>query len=211
MRVLAFGDSIMYGAWDTEGGWVDRLKREAHQQVVESQGKTKLQIINLGIGGDTSSKILKRMPHEIAARQSTSWQFAMLFSFGTNDQRSLNGIVETPLEQFELNVRQTIELARKHTAKILFVGAPPLSAATVMLKGKEYSDERLQEYDQFLRSIVEAEGLPFVPTRPAFEQANKAELFGYDLHPNDVGHALIAKIVKPELWKLLDNTIDSKQ
>lgn len=27
MRILVFGDSIVYGAWDTEGGWAERLKK----------------------------------------------------------------------------------------------------------------------------------------------------------------------------------------
>ncbi len=63
MRVLIFGDSITYGAWDTEAGWVERLKREAHRQTIQSEGKSKIQILNLGIGGDSSTKILKRMQY----------------------------------------------------------------------------------------------------------------------------------------------------
>lgn len=27
MRVLVFGDSITQGFWDTEGGWVERLRK----------------------------------------------------------------------------------------------------------------------------------------------------------------------------------------
>ena len=26
-RILIFGDSITYGAWDKEGGWVQRLRK----------------------------------------------------------------------------------------------------------------------------------------------------------------------------------------
>ncbi len=105
MRVLIFGDSITYGAWDTEGGWVDRLKRIAHTRTVDSKGQVKLQIINLGIGGDTSTKILKRLSNEIDARKSASWPFVFVFTFCANDERSIQGNVETPIEQFETNAK----------------------------------------------------------------------------------------------------------
>lgn len=54
MRILIFGDSITYGAWDSEGGWADRLKRWAHQHYLANG--TKLQVINLGIGAILARK-----------------------------------------------------------------------------------------------------------------------------------------------------------
>jgi lysophospholipase L1-like esterase len=90
MRILVFGDSIAYGAWDTAGGWVDRLKSDAHRQTVASRGLRKLQIVNLGIGGDTSTKILKRVPAEIEARFLTGWPLVLVFGFG---QTTLEAVV----------------------------------------------------------------------------------------------------------------------
>lgn len=203
-RVLFFGDSVTYGAWDTEAGWVERLKREAHKQTVESSGASKLQIINLGIGGDSSTKILKRMPAEIEARYSPSWPFVFVITFAANDERTKDGVIETPMEQFEANVTAIIKLARQHTDKILFVGTPPIGKPEVELKGQAYSDERLKEYEDRLRAIVDKEGLPFVPIRPVFEQAGIDKLFSYDfIHPNDEGHKLIAETVRPKLGELL--------
>lgn len=204
MRILVFGDSIAYGSWAAEYGWVELLKREAHRRTVESGGSTKLQVLNLGIGGNSSTKILQRMASEIESRYSASWPFAFIFSFGTNDERSMNGEVETSIEQFETNVRAIIGEARAHTEKILFVGTPPLGQPVALFKGREYSDERVRDYEERLKIILKIESIPFVPVRLAFEQAGLSALYSYDhLHPNDKGHQLIAAAVLPELDKLL--------
>ncbi len=204
MRVLVFGDSITYGAWDTEGGWVERFKKDAHRQTVESGGGKKVQVINLGIGGDSSTKILKRMKAEIEARYSASWPFVFIITYGANDERSTDGKVETPLEQFESNTKTIISLAKTHSDKILFVGALPIGRETVTFKDKEYSDQRIKEYEEALRRLVEGAGLEFLPVRQTFEQASTDELYSYDyIHPNDKGHKLLYQIVKPKLEELL--------
>lgn len=204
MRVLVFGDSIAYGAWDTEGGWVERLKQDAHSQTVNSKGATKLQVLNLGVGGDSSTKILKRLQVEIDARRSTSWPFIFVFTFGANDERSVDGKPETPIEQFRSNVEKIIETAKKYTQKILFVGTPPLGRPTILFKGQEYSDERIREYEKCLCSVLQKYYVTFVPIRPVFEQAELQDLYSYDhLHPNNTGHKLIAAEVKKELSSLL--------
>lgn len=206
MRVLVFGDSITYGAWDTQAGWVERIKCTAHEQTVQSEGKNKVQVINLGIGGDTSTKILKRMPAEIESRYSASWPFVFVITFGANDERSIDGKIETPVEQFEANVKEIIALAKQHSDKILFLGIPPIGKPVVEFKGQEYSDERVKEYEQRLQAIVEDAGLPFVPIRPVFEQAGLDSLYAYDfIHPNDKGHQLIADTIQPRLQEILAN------
>lgn len=197
MRILVFGDSIAYGSWDTEGGWVERLKREAHQNTVESEGKNKQQVINLGIGGDTSTGILKRLQNEVEARKSASWPFMFVITCGTNDQRMREGAIETPLDQYTENIKEIITLAKQYTDNIVFLGLPPLMQPSVMLKGSEYSDERIKLYEERLRSIVEASRLPFLPIRPVFEKVGVENLFCYDgAHPNNQGHALIASVLR---------------
>jgi lysophospholipase L1-like esterase len=207
MRILVFGDSIAYGSWAAEYGWVELIKREAHKRTVESKGSTKLQVLNQAIGSDCSSKILQRMECEIKSRYSASWPFVFIFSFGTNDERTLDGTVETSIEQFEENIKAIIRTARVYTDRILFVGSPPIGQPDAVFKGQEYSDERLKTYEERLRSVVQAENIPFVPIRPVFEQAGPDGLYSYDhLHPNDAGHMLIAAAVLPELDKLLSST-----
>ena len=203
MRILIFGDSIAYGAWDTEGGWVERLKRILHAEVVQSNGTIERQVFNLGVGGDTSADILKRMSAEIEARRSTKWPFVFIFTFGTNDERFSEGVPEISAEEFAANIEKIIAIAKQYTEKILFVGEPPLSKQLITFSGREYSDERINEYEQITHGIVANANIPFVPIRPAFEAAGPETLFSHDgLHPNDKGHQLIAETVQSALAEI---------
>jgi lysophospholipase L1-like esterase len=204
MRILVFGDSIEYGAWDTEGGWVDRLKRIAHQSTVDSEGANKLQIINLGIGGNTSADILARMESEIKARYSKSWPFVFIFSYGTNDERLVDGKVQLTIDQVLENTKNIIETAKKYTDKILFIGCPPLPQESVILKDNEYSDSRIKAYESAIKDVLVSQDIEFVDIRSAFERNSPADLFCYDnIHPNNNGHKIIADTVWPEFERLM--------
>lgn len=199
MRILVFGDSITYGAWDSEGGWADRLKRWAHRRYLEKG--TKLQLINLGIGGDTSTKILARMENEIKARHSASWPFMIVLMVGSNDGRVREGVVEVPLDEFSANYREIVKIAESYTDKIITVGLPPLGRPEVDFKEMQYSDASLERYDSEIRAIAGEYDLPFVDVRPVF---TAKDAFSPDLlHPNDKGHEIICDAVKAEIEKLL--------
>lgn len=203
-RVLVFGDSIAYGGWDTEGGWVERVKKDAHKATTDSLGETKTQVLNLGIGGNSSSKVLDRFENETAVRCSPSWPAIILFSFGANDQRSFKGKCENDLELFKENTRNLIELAKKYSSKIAFIECPPIGDEVVMFKGWEYSNVRLREYMDAQKNIVTAAGLPFIETWGKFDQQDS---YVYDnLHLNDKGHEILHKIASTELQKLLGET-----
>lgn len=198
IRVLVFGDSIVYGGWDTEGGWVDRVKREAHKATVDTDGETRIQVFNLGIGGDTSRKILARIRGEIEARLSKTWDTKIILSFGINDGRTKDGVVEVPLDEYRENSQKIIEIAKSYTDKLLVVGNPPIGDEIVIFKAFEYSDERNRQYDMTLREVAEAAGVSFLSSRELFEEANKGSLNAYDeLHLNNDGHEIIAGAVKP--------------
>lgn len=200
-RIVVFGDSVAYGAWDSEGGWVDRLKRWAHQVTIESAGETKLQVFNLGIGGDTSTGIARRIEAELAARQSASWPLAVVISYGANDERTTDGTIETDLETFKATTRRIIAAAQKHTEKPIFVGSPRLVETVLTFKGREYSDERLAAYEAAQREIVEAAGIPYVEIRSLFDNDN---YYAFDkIHPNNNGHVVIFEAVKAKLSEIL--------
>ncbi len=81
---LFFGDSITYGEYDgVFGGWVDILKRYALQKFHEGNGD-ELILFNLGIGGETTEGLLKRMPVELEARNSADGNLIFI-SYGAND------------------------------------------------------------------------------------------------------------------------------
>ncbi|MCL2095162.1 SGNH/GDSL hydrolase family protein [Candidatus Saccharibacteria bacterium] len=202
-RVLVFGDSLAYGAWDEEGGWVERLKRMAHRRTVESAGEFKMQVLNMGIGGDTSSKILARVEAEIAPRQSAGWTPCLIFSYGVNDERTQDGSSEISIAELEKNTKSIITIAKKYTDHIIFLEMPPIPSGAVIFKGKEYSDSRTAEYESKIKSVAKKLGADWLPAREKFEQAGLDSLYSYDnLHPNDRGHEILASIVAEKLGLL---------
>jgi len=202
IRVLVFGDSITYGGWDTEGGWVERVKKQAHKMTVETEGKTKIQVFNLGIGGDTSRKILVRIQNEIEARLSKTWDMKIILSFGINDERSKDGIIEVPLDEYRDNIQKIIKIAKSYTDKLLIIGNPPIGDSLVYFKIFEYSDQRIKQYDHILQESAEAANIQFISARELFEITGKENLSTYDrLHVNDEGHEIIANAVSPFIFK----------
>jgi lysophospholipase L1-like esterase len=49
VRVLVFGDSIAQGFWDSEGGWVERLRKHYNSLALEDlKSNQQPEIFNLG-------------------------------------------------------------------------------------------------------------------------------------------------------------------
>lgn len=202
MRFLVFGDSIAYGSWDSEGGWVDRVKIRAHKATVDANGDTKTQVVNLGVGGDTSTKLLARMDGEIKSRLSPSWPLGIIIAVGVNDSRTVDGVAEVPIEHYKQNVQEILTTAHRYTDKVFVVGLTPVNGATIELKGQIYSNERIAAYDEALRDVAGENNVIFVPLRDSFVDSGVRNLFSYDgIHPNDTGHKKILQQVLPELEK----------
>ena len=203
MRIIAFGDSITYGAWDSSGGWVERLKSQAHAATLTSKGETRNQVMNLGIGGNTSRGLLERIESETVARMSPKWSPIFIISIGTNDGRTRDGEQEVPIENYEQNLNEIITIVQRYGNDIIILGLPPLGVEILDFGGQIYSDVIIKEYDAVLERVALEHGLTYAPTRPAFESAEPGALFAYDqLHPAAAGHELIAKIVTSYLEDL---------
>ncbi|MEA2003336.1 MAG: hypothetical protein U9O53_00050 [archaeon] len=71
-HILVFGDSIVWGAWDSEGGWVDRLKMKINRNAIKAIRKNPESdynvIYNLGVAGINIKNVLSRIKSETKAR-----------------------------------------------------------------------------------------------------------------------------------------------
>lgn len=209
MRILIFGDSIVYGGWDSHGGWADRLKRDYHQKYIETKDHANHchQTLNLGIGGDTTDGLRKRIESEITARISPSWPLAIVISIGTNDSRGVDtpDNTQVPAERFKENTQAIIDSARKFTDRILFVGCLPMEVEELPFKNLFFNRSDIKRYDEIITEITRQNGVQKIETFDEFVQQDLSKLYSHDkLHPNDAGHELIYSLVKPELDKLLD-------
>src|SRR3989344_3552583 len=85
--ILVFGDSITYGAWDTNGGWVQRLRTYLDKKQL-ADPKLYYELYNLGVSGDTSTDLLERFEAETKQRikrMSAKEEIIIIVAIGTND------------------------------------------------------------------------------------------------------------------------------
>src|SRR5438477_9538511 len=90
-QIFVFGASSIYGVGAAKGSWVDLLKQKLHEQMYGEHSGEKLEVFNLGISGETSPELLKRIKNEIEARQviHRDWQKIIFIHTGTNDSKAV--------------------------------------------------------------------------------------------------------------------------
>ncbi len=120
-QILVFGDSIVFGNWDLEGGWVQRLRKFVDQKIAASKFEIKCPVFNLGISGDTTEELLERFENEIRPRELDEKETIILISIGINDsifdlEKQKNWV---SLDSYQKNLEQLIKKA-KNTLKKLF-------------------------------------------------------------------------------------------
>jgi lysophospholipase L1-like esterase len=211
MRVLVFGASITQGFWDTEGGWIARLRR--YYDILKLSNialeDNYPDIFNLGVSGDTTKDVLKRFEAETNARTLKGRKPMFIFSIGTNNTVvEGNGKKWSEPEEYQDDLRELITLAKKYSDKILFVGLPPCEeekTTPVFWSNIHYTNERILLFDKAAREICEENGVAHVAIFEALKERMDREekLFADGLHPNNKGHELICNLVRPELDKLV--------
>jgi len=201
---LFFGDSITYGEYDgVFGGWVDILKRYALQQFHE--GSNELILFNLGIGGETTEGLLKRMPYELAARNSAEGNIVFI-GYGANDLVIKN---ETPMVnpvQFRSNMMEAIQHAKQYTNDIYLVSILPVSRGIDGVKtaaGKLRTNEEVLVYNRILKDLTVENALHYIDFYAAFLRDKEILLSGDGVHPNEKGYGIMAETAIPIIEKYL--------
>lgn len=202
---LFFGDSITYGEYDgVFGGWVDILKRYALQKFHEGNGD-ELILFNLGIGGETTEGLLKRIPHELDARNSPDGNIVFL-SYGANDLAVKEGIQMVNPEKFRNNIKEAVEHARRFSNEIYLVSILPFSQkidGVVVSSGKKRINEDVIAYNQILKNIAAEDSLTYIDFYSAFLDDKEILLSADGVHPNEKGYGMMAEIVIPIIEKHL--------
>ena len=125
-QILVFGDSIVYGCWDRECGWVNRLRMWVDQKNMQWTDFY-YSLYNLGISGNTTEDLLLRIEKEIPPRISQG-ETIIIFAIGINDSQFVikeKRFYTTP-QQFKTNLKKLICVSRKFTDKIIFVEPNPV-------------------------------------------------------------------------------------
>ncbi|MET3035757.1 GDSL-type esterase/lipase family protein [Chryseobacterium sp. NRRL B-14859] len=202
---LFFGDSITYGEYDgVFGGWVDILKRYALQKFHEGNGD-ELILFNLGIGGETTEGLLKRLPHELEARNSEDGNLVFL-SYGANDLAVKEGIKVVDPEKFKNNIITAVKQAKQFSKDIYLVSILPISKTidgVVVSSGKLRSNEEVIGYNQILKDIAAEYALGYIDFYSAFLEDKEILLSADGVHPNEKGYGMMAEVAIPIIEKYL--------
>ncbi len=209
-QILVFGDSVSWGAWDREGGWVARLRKFLDKRtlsVPEFHNTDFLMVYNLGISGDTSEWLLKRIEPEVKQRLKEKDRTIIIIAIGKNDScflESKNSFLAQP-KQFEKNIKELISLSRKYSSKIVFVGTAMVDETKTTPiywnKNMHCRNEYLHQYNEIIKSACAENKIRFIGLFEEFAKSDYKKLLEDGLHPNSEGHKMIFEIVKDFLLK----------
>lgn len=202
---LFFGDSITYGEYDgVFGGWVDILKRYALQKFHEGNGD-ELILFNLGIGGETTEGLLKRMPVELAARNSADGNLVFI-SYGANDLAIKDGVYSVEPDKFKENIKIAVQHAKQFSKDIYLVSILPIAQkidGVVVGSGKLRTNEEVIVYNQILKDIAVENSLSYIDFYNAVLDDKEILLSADGVHPNEKGYGIMAEIAIPIIEKYL--------
>jgi lysophospholipase L1-like esterase len=201
-RILIFGDSITYGAWDKEGGWAQRLRKYIDEKIEIDPAYYHL-VYNLGISGNNSEDLLKRFEGECKARQKEEGDMVIIFAIGENDSQIRNGKARVKIDKFEKNLESLLKLSKKFTDKVFFVGLCPAdeskSDPIPRDTSKSYKNDSIEKYNDVIKEFCEKNNLGFIDVFSNLISENYKELLDDGIHPNTEGHQQIFEIIKDYL------------
>lgn len=198
--VLLFGDSIVHGNWDPEGGgWGQRLRKRLQERSTDDR---MFIVYNLGVCGDTSAQVLARFSPEAQCRLRRADRTVVLFGVGVNDAKhnTETGSYRVSLAEYRQNISALIEEARRVTSYIVCTSILPIDETKTRPlswnSAEELRSADVDAYDAALQDVCTKSEAPYLALR---DLPWPPESFDDGLHPNTVNHERIAEHVIQQL------------
>ncbi len=193
LKVIAIGDSLVYGYGDfVGGGWVERLRR---QWMSPEEGDRVL--YNLGVRGDRVASVAQRLATEFNRRGELRHQVpdAILLSVGINDSprlRKSDGRLFTDFAEFKQQLANLLDLATS-LAPVFFVGMTPVDESKMPFYDCLYYNHLDQyRYKESTLQACQARQIPYLDLFDLWLSRGETWLrsqYGQDgLHPNVQGY-----------------------
>ena len=206
LKVVAIGDSLVYGYGDfVGGGWVERLRR----QWMSSETDDRV-LYNLGVRGDRVVNVTQRLATEFKRRGELRHQVpdAIILSVGINDSprlRKPDGKLFTDLVEFKQQLADLLDLATS-LAPVFFVGMTPVDESKMPFYDCFYYNH-LDQYhykEATLRACQERQ-IPYLDVFDLWLSRGGTWLrsqYGKDgLHPNVQGYENLLQDISN--WKAI--------
>lgn len=214
LKLIAIGDSLVYGYGDAEGGgWVERCRRawmhDWNPGVI---------LYNLGIRGDGVSQVLQRFDTEFRSRGELRHRVpdGLILSVGLNDSARLgrpDGRNMTEFEQFQQDMATLLQHARQ-LCPVWVVGMPPVDERQMPYAGCLYFNQADQtRYKAATRRLCDDMQVPYLDI---FEQWLaqgdewwRSRLSEDGIHPNVAGYRSLYEAVTT--WDSLMHFVQDSQ
>lgn len=169
MKIGIWGDSIVYGANDIEGGgWASRLRRFLIEKA-EKENKSWPKVYVRGVCGDTTKELSVRFKVEADSIEPE----IIIFGIGINDAAYTKNENETlvPYEEFVNNLEFLIRQAKKFSKKVIFIGLTTVDEKIVQpypysSTGKSYSNALINKYDKTIQEVAYKNQCGYIPLMP---------------------------------------------
>lgn len=208
-QILFFGGSSIEGVGDTEGGWVDRFKRDVHSKAYgpEKSGE-RHSVYNLGILGNATSDVFARIQNELPARGWKDEKFVVVVQIGANDSKAVDAPTNyvSNREEFKAELINTIELIKTYTPYVLLIGMTPIDDLRTRptANGEYFTQARIHEFDIAMTEVAHetrVEKLELYQSMLVLDW--RAMLYDDGQHLNAMGHEWLYMRVREPLEKML--------
>ncbi|MDX2242011.1 MAG: GDSL-type esterase/lipase family protein [Leptolyngbyaceae cyanobacterium bins.302] len=204
LKIVAIGDSIVYGFGDPiGGGWVERLRRQ--WMAPDSEGHA---VYNLGIRGDGVKQVAQRLEHEFRNRGELRNRVPdlMILSVGVNDSARLNkpdGRNFTDYDGFQHELGLLLDRATR-LCPVLFIGMVPVDESKMPFLDCLYYNHADQiRYKQATEAACQARHIPYLDVFSHWMAKGEAWCREHQLedglHPNVFGYQALLETVTT--WK----------
>ncbi|NEN89326.1 MAG: G-D-S-L family lipolytic protein [Okeania sp. SIO3H1] len=209
LKIVALGDSLVYGFGDHEGGgWVERLRRQ--WMLPDSAGHV---LYNLGVRGNRVLQVEQRLEDEFHHRGElrNRQPDIIILSVGVNDSARVqraNGRYYTDFSKFKTILDNLLDTS-KQLCPVLFVGMVPVNLERMPFQDcLYYSHEDQFIYKEATRLACLKRKIPYLDVFEKWlsrgENWWKFRLCADGIHPNVAGYkALLEDVLDWEYLNLL--------
>jgi lysophospholipase L1-like esterase len=213
------GGIVMFGDSTTayRPGAVKKVYSARVEESLQGIGSS-LGVHNAGIGGNTTRDARKRFEHDVLRHQPR----VIVMQFGINDsavdvwKNPPATEPRVPLAEYLYNLRAMISAAQRQKAKAILLTTNPIRWTPKLreMYGKPpydtaseagFDSANLAAFNEALRKLADELHVPLVDVRaayPAFAAKHRTTVDGMlldGMHPNDLGHQLVAELLTPAI------------
>jgi lysophospholipase L1-like esterase len=215
-QIICLGSSSLYGVGGAHGSWADLLKRDLHKQQYEEGGAGQVhEVYSLGVPGFTIEKFLERAEADLVWIRKPSRRLITVIQLGGNNTMAVDepeNYVTSP-EEFKELVRKILEVTKKYSDEVLWVGMNLMDESKVMPIVKDleknrkvyFPNKRKIAFDRIAREVCAEHKIKHITLIEKQQKLDWVAKYQYEdgIHPNDDGYRWMYEQIKPFIPELL--------